>query len=195
MLGALFKDARTHDSQHFRVLESMYKQRILRKQDISAFDSSLMAHQQALLADGSTVLEKAVTEHNMLSCAKLYNNIAFKELGDLLGIDEEKAEIIAANMICENRLNGTIDQIDGLLYFSKDNSEASASITVQGKGGRGKNLAIQNWDSKISNICVPAQLRRNHCEGISQKCVAAAVHAEALLIVPVRGSSHNYDYD
>eukprot|EP00944_MAST-04C_sp_MAST-4C-sp1_P006261 g6261.t1 len=153
MLGALFKDARTHDSQHFRVLESMYKQRILRKQDISAFDSSLMAHQQALLADGSTVLEKAVTEHNMLSCAKLYNNIAFKELGDLLGIDEEKAEIIAANMICENRLNGTIDQIDGLLYFSKDNSEVSTSITGQGKGGRGKNLAIQNWDSKISNIC------------------------------------------
>ena len=82
-----------------------------------------------------------------------HNNIAFKELGDLLGIDEEKAEIIAANMICENRLNGTIDQIDGLLYFSKDNSEASTSITAQGKGGRGKNLAIQNWDSKISNIC------------------------------------------
>ena len=103
-----------------------------------------MAHQQALLADGSTVLEKAVTEHNMLSCAKLYNNIAFKELGDLLGIDEEKAEIIAANMICENRLNGTIDQIDGLLYFSKDNSEVSTSITGQGKG-----VVARTWQFKI----------------------------------------------
>ena len=89
----------------------------------------------------------------MLSCAKLYNNIAFKELGDLLGIEEEKAEIIAANMICENRLNGTIDQIDGLLYFSKDKSETATGIAAQGKGGCSKNLAIQNWDSKISNIC------------------------------------------
>ena len=148
MLGALFKDARTHQSKHFRVLESMYKQRILRRQDIATFDKSLMPHQQALLADGSTVLEKAVTEHNMLACAKLYNNITFKELGGLLGIDEEKAEIIAANMISENRLSGMIDQIDGLLYFSKDNSNSDNK-----QGGNRKNIAIQTWDSKISNIC------------------------------------------
>jgi COP9 signalosome complex subunit 4 len=153
MLGALFKDARTHQSKHFCVLESMYKQRILRRQDIASFDKSLMPHQQALLADGSTVLEKAVTEHNMLACAKLYNNITFAELGRLLGINEEKAEVIAANMISESRLSGTIDQIDGLLYFNKDNSNSSAVEKNQTNGGNRKNIGIQTWDSKISNIC------------------------------------------
>ena len=55
MLGVLFKDARTSRSPHIRVLESMYKQRLLKRVDCKAFDDSLMTHQKAVLADGSTV--------------------------------------------------------------------------------------------------------------------------------------------
>ena len=141
MLGALFKDARTRRSTHTRVLESMYKQRLLKKADCQTFDDSLMAHQKATLADGSTVLEKAVTEHNMLACAKLYHNISFQELGSLLEISPERAEHIAATMISEERLRGSIDQIDGLLSFIDDNDSGRV------------NLRMHAWDSAISSVC------------------------------------------
>jgi COP9 signalosome complex subunit 4 len=39
---------------------------------------------------GSTILDRAVIEHNLLSASKLYNNIGFHELGALLEIPPEK---------------------------------------------------------------------------------------------------------
>ncbi len=65
-------------------------ERILRKPEVTKFSSLLKPHQMALLADGSTVLDRAVTEHNLLSASKLYNNISFAELGILLDITAEK---------------------------------------------------------------------------------------------------------
>ena len=43
--------------------------------------SSGQAHQKAITADGSTILEHAVIEHNLLAASKLYNNITFEGLG------------------------------------------------------------------------------------------------------------------
>ena len=60
---------------------------------------------------GSTILDRAVTEHNLLAASKLYNNITFKELGALLQISPDKAEKIASQMITEGRMNGYIDQV------------------------------------------------------------------------------------
>lgn len=56
-------------------------------------------------------------EHNLLSASKLYNNITFEELGALLEIPPKKAERIASQMITEGRMNGYIDQIDGIVHF------------------------------------------------------------------------------
>jgi len=39
---------------------------------------------------GSTILDRAVIEHNLLSASKLYNNISFPELGALLEIPPTK---------------------------------------------------------------------------------------------------------
>ena len=39
---------------------------------------------------GSTILERAVIEHNLLAASKLYNNISFEELGALLEIPPTK---------------------------------------------------------------------------------------------------------
>jgi len=43
-----------------------------------------------LLDVGSTILDRAVIEHNLLSASKLYNNISFEELGTLLEIPPRK---------------------------------------------------------------------------------------------------------
>ena len=41
---------------------------------------------------GSTILERAVIEHNLLAASKLYNNISFEELGALLEISSTKVK-------------------------------------------------------------------------------------------------------
>lgn len=66
---------------------------------------------------GSSILERAVTEHNLLAASKLYNNITFTELGALLEVDPSRAEKIASQMITEGRMNGSIDQIDSIVHF------------------------------------------------------------------------------
>ena len=82
----------------------------------------LMDHQKAKTPDGSSILDRAVFEHNLLSASKLYNNITFDELGSLLEIPPKKAERIASQMITESRMNGCIDQIDGIVHFEGNHS-------------------------------------------------------------------------
>jgi len=41
----------------------------------------------------------------------------FDELGTLLAIDPRKAEKIAANMIGQDRMRGSIDQVSNKKYF------------------------------------------------------------------------------
>lgn len=43
-----------------------------------------------ILFSGSTILDRAAIEHNLLSASKLYNNISFTELGALLEIEPSK---------------------------------------------------------------------------------------------------------
>ncbi|CAN0223810.1 unnamed protein product, partial [Hapterophycus canaliculatus] len=56
-------------------------------------------------------------EHNMVASSRIYDNVSFKELGMLLQISCQQAEKVAARMVTEGRLRGTIDQIEGVLQF------------------------------------------------------------------------------
>ncbi len=76
ILGTLYKDERVKRLTFFTVLEKMYMGRLLKKSEITLFEGSLMAHQLAKLSDGSTVLDKAVIEHNILATSKV-NNIFY----------------------------------------------------------------------------------------------------------------------
>lgn len=71
---------------------------------MEAFAEGLRPHQKAVTPDGSTVLERAVVEHNLAAASRLYLNIYFAELGQLLGVPPASAETIAARMIAEERL-------------------------------------------------------------------------------------------
>jgi len=135
MLATLYKDERSTKTEVHGILEKMYLERILRKPEVTKFSSLLKPHQLAVLADGSTVLDRAVTEHNLLSASKLYINISFAELGILLDISAEKAEKVASKMMAEDRLRGSIDQIDGLLIF--ENAQES----------------ISQWDARVASAC------------------------------------------
>lgn len=117
MLAILFKDERCQSLPAFAILEKMYLDRIIRRSELQEFEALLQPHQKASMLDGSTILDRAVIEHNLLAASKSYKNIKFEGLGALLEIDAEKAEKIASQMITEGRLNGDIDQIDSVVYF------------------------------------------------------------------------------
>jgi COP9 signalosome complex subunit 4 len=135
MLATLYKDERSSKTTVFSILEKMYLERILRPAEVERFAKELKPHQMAVLADGSTVLDRAVVEHNLLSASKIYNNISFDELGTLLGVTKQKAESVAAKMIMEGRLKASIDQIAGLVLF-----ESGQESLVQ-------------WDERIAHTC------------------------------------------
>ena len=42
--------------------------------------------------EGSTILARAVVEHNLLAISKLYKNISIQQLGILLEISQEKVK-------------------------------------------------------------------------------------------------------
>ncbi|NP_001131365.1 COP9 signalosome complex subunit 4 [Zea mays] len=135
VLATLYKDERCSKLKIYPILQKVYLERILRKPEIDAFAEELRPHQKALLPDKSTVLDRAMIEHNLLSASKLYTNISFDELGTLLGIDPRKAEKIASRMIYEDRMRGSIDQVEAVIHFDDDTEE------------------LQQWDQQIAGLC------------------------------------------
>lgn len=134
MLATLFKDERCQQLPAYSILEKMYLDRIIRRSELQEFEALLQPHQKAATVDGSSILDRAVFEHNLLSASKLYNNITFVELGALLEIPAEKAENIASQMITESRMNGYIDQISGIVHFEKRE-------------------VLPLWDRQIQSLC------------------------------------------
>lgn len=53
---------------------------------MTAFAEDLEEHQLAKNAQGVTLLDQAMREHNLLAASRVYNNITFQQLGSLLGV-------------------------------------------------------------------------------------------------------------
>jgi COP9 signalosome complex subunit 4 len=153
MLATLYKDERCQQLPAFSILEKMYLDRLIKRSELQEFESLLQPHQKAIMANGSTILDHAVIEHNLLAASKLYNNITFAGLGALLEIPckanlyyfyltshhlfifvAEKAERIASKMISEDRMQGHIDQIDSTVHFES-------------------RQVLQTWDDQIQSLC------------------------------------------
>ncbi|XP_066137647.1 COP9 signalosome complex subunit 4 [Euwallacea fornicatus] len=154
MLATLFKDERCQQLPAVGILEKMYLERIIRRSELQDFEALLQPHQKARTIDGSTILDRAVIEHNLLSASKLYNNIRFEELGALLEISPTKAEKIASQMITEGRMHGYIDQIDSIVHFETRET-------------------LPQWDKQIQSLCyqvnsIIEQISKAHPEWMSK---------------------------
>ncbi|CCM01582.1 uncharacterized protein FIBRA_03642 [Fibroporia radiculosa] len=157
VLASLCRDERTAELPSYNILLKMFHDRILRSAEIKEFQETLKAHQLAKIelssndrlasavADDidtvdpsaskrtgpSTVLDRAVMEHNLLASSKIYNNITFGGLGALLDLTSGAAETMARKMIEQGRLKGSIDQVEKLIWFEATREEDDA----QGKAG------------------------------------------------------------
>lgn len=148
-LGRLYKDERAVTLEEYSILEKMFLDRLLSKAEVDKFAEGLAVHQLAKTADGSTVLAKAVMEHNLRGASRLYSNIKFEALGDLLGLDGDKAEETTARMIEQGRLLGRIDQIERFIWFE------GGEATGERGSGRTEGLVgkeIRRWDSNVEGL-------------------------------------------
>jgi len=148
-LGQLYKDERSASLEEHGILEKMFFDRLLTAAEVSKFAQDLAPHQLAKTADGSTVLAKAVVEHNLLGASRLYANIGFDELGLLLGLDGARAEDTTARMIEQGRLAGSIDQIERVIWFeggdaSGERGSGRAEVPV------GKEM--RRWDGNVQAL-------------------------------------------
>lgn len=150
-LARLYKDDRATSVDVFSILEKMHLDRLLTPEEVAAFSRKLQPHQLAKTADGSTVLDKAVIEHNLVAASRLYENIKTDALGAILALKDssdetagEKAEAYAARMVEQGRLKGSIDQIDGVIYFDSDISG------VGNTGTMGRNIRL--WDAGVESV-------------------------------------------
>ncbi|KAL6300798.1 hypothetical protein BKA93DRAFT_800404 [Sparassis latifolia] len=160
VLASLCRDERTTDLPNYNILLKMFHDRILRSAEIQEFEGTLKPHQLAKIslssndrlasavADDddvddpnaskrtgpSTVLDRAVMEHNLLASSKIYNNITFRGLGALLDLTPGAAETMARKMIEQGRLKGSIDQVEKLIWFEVTGEEDDAQGKVGGLG-------------------------------------------------------------
>ncbi|GIL87911.1 hypothetical protein Vretimale_6309 [Volvox reticuliferus] len=138
MLAALYKDERSSRlADLYPFLQKVYLERILDRSEVEAFAKGLKPHQVATLGAGGTVLDRAVVQHNLAAASRLYSNISTEQLGGLLGLSAEAAEAVAADMVAEGRMAGSIDQVDQLIHFG-------AKVEVE---------ALLRWDDSIRSAC------------------------------------------
>lgn len=145
VLGRLYKDERSAGLEEYGILEKIFLDRLLGPQEVAKFAEGLQEHQLAITADGSTVLQKAVIEHNLLGASRLYSNIGFDALGPLIGLDGDRAEETISRMIEQGRLAGRIDQIDRVVYFEGIDVSGEKPKMIVGK-------EMRRWDANIHHL-------------------------------------------
>jgi COP9 signalosome complex subunit 4 len=127
VLGHIFQDPRLtrldgipQFETHSTILTKMFKNQIIDKDELVKFEASLQDHQKAVMGDGLTIMERGVVEHNMQAISAIYQSIYISELALKLRVSHEKAENIVASMIMDGSLNGSIDQVAGLVEFDSN---------------------------------------------------------------------------
>lgn len=117
LLASLCKDERTHSMEVFSILQKMHLERLIRRCEMEVLEINLKPHQRMILAHNCTICEHALIQHNLIAASRVYKNITFTGMGELLEIDADRAERIAGQMISDELLSGIIDQPDNVLYF------------------------------------------------------------------------------
>ncbi|CAO1639176.1 unnamed protein product [Sympodiomycopsis kandeliae] len=189
VLSTLIRDERASSLPQFTILSKVFLDEIVGTEEITTFESMLQPHQKAQLptsndVDASTssqlkssprtVLERAMMEHNIVACSKLYINITFEGLGLLLSLTPTGTETMIRRMISQKRLLAQLNQVEGLITFlsnpnqqqpiagglgiSNEEDTNNAESTVREEVRMGETLIshgkgdglIKRWDEQIA---------------------------------------------
>lgn len=136
LLTKLSKLESTRDLAVSDMLDKILKERIVRPDEIKAFEELLPEHCKVRnIKTGVSIVQSAMMNHNFFAASGVYKNIRFDSLGDLLGVSAEDAEKTAASMILSGAVAGSIDQVGGFIEFYKGSS------------------SLISWDEQITDVC------------------------------------------
>ncbi|KAG9218909.1 hypothetical protein CCMSSC00406_0000977 [Pleurotus cornucopiae] len=192
VLGSLYRDERVAELSTYNILSKMFLDHILRPAEIKSFEETLKPHQLAKIAISSndrlasaaneeetsdssvstrtgpsTVLDRAVMEHNLLASSKIYNNITFRGLGALLDLTPGAAETMARKMIEQGRLRGSIDQVDKIIWFegSREDDDAQGKAGGLGDVEEAEDTGApftKHWDMQIRTTAANVEVMVQH---------------------------------
>ncbi|OQV16320.1 COP9 signalosome complex subunit 4 [Hypsibius exemplaris] len=135
VLAILLKDERTMDLPTYGFLRKIFDGKTVKRAEVEQFAQKLAPHQRdALTADGSSLLERTVLEHNILSSRKYFSVASFDALSRLLDMPADRLEKIMVNMASEGRLQVKINHKDNSVTFEQEHP-------------------INAWDTRLEQIC------------------------------------------
>ncbi|KAI5452255.1 hypothetical protein NCC49_000819 [Naganishia albida] len=211
VLANLYRDERTTTAlpaYSSSILRKMFLDQILRVNEVKEFEGQLQEHQLAKIPldrrlvvldeEGGVklvgrkgpenVLDKAVMEHNILACTKVYDNIKFDGLGALLDLTPYAAEAMARTMIEQGRLRAWIDQVERTIFFEgRSQEEEDIQGTAGGLGVEPEEkpvrgvLLTERWDERIKDTSLKVE------------AVANSIQSKKLLGTPAGGEVMSMD--
>lgn len=159
-LATIYKDERSQKVEPkdlFTFIEYLYLDRMISSDLKREFATHLSPHHLAPLADGSSLLDKAVVEHNVVCCSRFYRTVYFDQLASILDISHSKVELIVGKLVADGNLSATLDQIDGLITFH-DVTPKDDSKEKEGKAESAMDafdpvmMLSRDWDQHISRV-------------------------------------------
>lgn len=114
--------------------------------DAEAFEASLPPHCRSIDSQGRTIFSKAVADHNILAVAKVYRNISFASLGEILVLPPSEAEKQVSRLVSDGKLAASIDKVEEVVDF---NAVFSGKIAPKDAD----TLGLLTWDADIRVLC------------------------------------------
>jgi COP9 signalosome complex subunit 4 len=151
VLRRIYNDERSESLPQRTLLDKAYHDQVFSASDIQTLAEYLAPHQKAQLPDGTTVLTRAIFDHNILSISKVYADVSISTLASLLELDQLRTEAYAAKMISQDRLAARIDQEAGVISFRQavDLRDAASPFAVSDVTP----LVIGSQDERVLQLC------------------------------------------
>ncbi|KAI6238689.1 COP9 signalosome complex subunit 4 [Aphelenchoides fujianensis] len=165
MLKNVFKDERCHQLVGYSVIKAMFLERLIKPAELTNFEAVLRPHQRQVDSDGTSTLQRAVLEHNILAASRLYKNITFDSLSQLLGISADQAERTIGRLITTNCLAATVDQLENIVLFDEGSPNEQWNAYV---------LSVCDQTNRVSEL-----LAKKHAEWHGERVKAISANAAA----------------
>lgn len=159
------------------MLTKIHLQQIIPMSELACFAQNLRSHQLATdslahpvlyppyendtgALGPQTVFERGIMEHNLLSASKIYLNMTYAGLRDLLSLSIPGAEDVARVMILQGRLQATLDQSREIITFvsagaSDDNLLSQSAVDDPPEDmldTEPRDVSLKDWDSRNYSI-------------------------------------------
>ena len=118
------------------MFEKMSNERLIYAEEYTQVLSYIVEHNDQTLSDSywQRELARAVVENNLVAASMIYANLRLSTFSEMVGLEQSSVESIITEMIRDDRMKASVDDINHTIYFGHDN-------------------ALQQWQAHIMTSC------------------------------------------